>query len=227
MSIALTFCIVAVSAIPLSQEDVQTVNNAIYEGDKSSNSVSLMFNVYENGDNAKRIAQLVTGYGFSTTFFVGGSWVAKNGDTLLNIASMGIEIGNHGYLHRDHKQLSFDANVKEIRLAERIIDATLNAFPAYTNCKLFAPPSGSIGNDMFEACNQLGYKVIMWTRDTIDWRDHDANLIYTRAIDNLHAGDLILLHPTDHTLQALPRILEYIKSVGLKVDTVTNVIKNK
>ncbi len=227
VALALTFLAVGVSCFSLPQEDVQTLNTAIYEGDKQSNSVSLMFNVYENGDNAKQIAQLICDYGFSTTFFVGGSWVAKNGDTLLSIASMGIEIGNHGYLHRDHAKLSLESNIKEIRLAERIIDATLGGLPTYANSKLFAPPSGSIGDNMFEACKQLDYKVIMWTRDTIDWRDHDVDLIFERTTSNLQAGDLILMHPTDCTLQALPRILEYIKSVGLKVDTVSNVIKNK
>ena len=77
---------------------------------------------------------------------------------------------------------------------------------------------------MFSACDNLGYKVIMWTRDTIDWRDHDADLIYQRAIKDIQAGDLVLMHPTDATLSALPQILEYIKSVGLKADTVSNVI---
>lgn len=78
---------------------------------------------------------------------------------------------------------------------------------------------------MFDACKQLEYKVIMWTRDTIDWRDHDADIIYQRAIRDIKAGDLILMHPTDQTVAALPRILDYIKSVKLSADVVSNVIK--
>lgn len=65
----------------------------------------------------------------------------------------------------------------------------------------------------------------MWTRDTIDWRDHDADIIYQRAIRDIKAGDLILMHPTDQTVAALPRILDYIKSVKLSADVVSNVIK--
>ncbi len=75
-----------------------------------------------------------------------------------------------------------------------------------------------------KACEDLGYKVIMWTRDTIDWRDHDADLIFTRATQNLTPGELILLHPTDATVVALPRILDYLKVVGLTADVVSNVI---
>ena len=78
---------------------------------------------------------------------------------------------------------------------------------------------------MFTACESLNYKVIMWTRDTIDWRDQDKDLIFARATKDIKAGDLVLMHPTEATLSALPQILEYIKSVGLKADTVSNVIE--
>ncbi|MDE5601104.1 MAG: polysaccharide deacetylase family protein, partial [Clostridia bacterium] len=145
-------------------------------------------------------------------------------NTLLKLSSSGFEIGNHGYLHRDHAKLTHKQNIDEIALTERTIDSVLGALPDYANCKLFAPPSGSLGSAMFDACKELDYKVIMWTRDTIDWRDHDANVIYERAIRDIKAGDLILMHPTDCTVEALPRILQYIKSAGLSADTVSNVI---
>lgn len=207
------------------ESDVKTVNNAVYEGNKNSASVALMFNVYENADNVLKIATVLENYGFNATFFVGGSWVAKNQDTLLRLASMGFEIGNHGYLHRDHAHLDCEQNKKEIRLTEKLIQSILCDLPSYESSRLFAPPSGSLGNAMFKACEELGFKVIMWTRDTIDWRDKDADLIYERAIKNLQGGDLILMHPTDCTVQALPKILDYIKSNGFSADTVSNVIR--
>ena len=219
-----TFGIAFAAALPT---DVQTkaVNNAIYAGDKDGAKISLMFNVYENAGNVEKIAEILNGYGYKSTFFVGGSWVAKNQNTLLKISSLGFEIGNHGYLHRDHAKISLKQNIEEIVLTERLIDGVLCDLPNYKNPKLFAPPSGSIGDIMFEACKQLDYKVIMWTRDTIDWRDHNSDMIYERAIRDVKAGDLILMHPTDQTVAALPRILDYIKSVGLSADIVSNVIK--
>ena len=198
--------------------------SAIYNGNQNCGRVAFMFNVYENTETALNIAKLLVEHGFCATFFVGGKWVERNPNALLSLYNMGMEIGNHGYLHRDHRLLSLQKNVDEILLTERLVDAHLKAFPNYANSKLFAPPSGSVGEDMFSACDNLGYKVIMWTRDTIDWRDHDADLIYQRAIKDIQAGDLVLMHPTDATLSALPQILEYIKSVGLKADTVSNVI---
>lgn len=219
-----TFGIAVAVTFPTNVQ-AQTVNNAIYEGDKDGKSIALMFNVYENAPNVEKIAQILDSYGFKATFFVGGSWAAKNANTLIKIASSGFEIGNHGYLHRDHAKLTLAQNTEEIVLTERLVDSILDTLPDYKNCKLFAPPSGSIGNVMFEACKQLDYKVIMWTRDTIDWRDHDAEVIYGRAIKDVKAGDLILMHPTACTVEALPRVLEYIKSKDLSVDIVSNVIK--
>ena len=198
--------------------------SAIYVGDEKSGSVALMFNVYENAETTLKIAELLVEHGFRATFFVGGKWVERNGTALIRLYNMGMEIGNHGYLHRDHSTLNYDKNLDEITLAERLIDANLKDFPDYKNSKLFAPPSGAVGKDMFIVCESLNYKVIMWTRDTIDWRDQDKDLIFARATKDIKAGDLVLMHPTEATLSAMPQILEYIKSGGLKADTVSNVI---
>lgn len=198
--------------------------SAIFVGDEASGKVGLMFNVYENAEIALNIAKTLDEHGFRATFFVGGKWVERNGTAVLTLYNMGMELGNHGYLHRDHKELSYERNVDEILLTERLLDAHLKGFPEYKNSKLFAPPSGSYGKNMFSACEDLGYKVIMWTRDTIDWRDHDPELIYERAVKNIKSGDLVLMHPTKETISALPRILEYIKSQNLAVDIVSNVI---
>lgn len=210
-------------AVTPKETDVKPTS-AIYVGDENSGSVALMFNVYENAETALKIAELLVEHGFRATFFVGGKWVERNGTALIRLYNMGMEIGNHGYLHRDHSTLNYDKNVGEITLAERLIDANLKDFPDYKNSKLFAPPSGAVGKDMFTACETLNYKVIMWTRDTIDWRDQNKDLIFARATKDIKAGDLVLMHPTEATLSALPQILEYIKSVGLKADTVSNVI---
>lgn len=220
-----TFGIVFTAAMPVD-DPAKAVNNAIYEGNKEGGKVSLMFNVYENATNVEAIADILEEYGYLATFFVGGSWAAKQPNTLLKLASRGFEIGNHGYMHRDHSVLSSKQNKDEIVITEKIVDGILSDLPDYKNCKLFAPPSGSMGDAMFDVCSELEYKVIMWTRDTIDWRDHDADIIYERAIRDIKSGDLVLMHPTDCTVAALPRILEYIKSVGLNADTVSNVIMN-
>lgn len=217
------FALTIYLTVPKTQ-DVKAAFSAIYSGNELSNKVGLMFNVYENSDLTEQIAETLEQYSFSATFFVGGCFVARHKNTVLKLAACDFEIGNHGYLHRDHAKLGVVENENEIRLTERLIDDILKDFPDRKNCRLFAPPSGSMGKEMFKACENLGYKVIMWTRDTVDWRDHDENVIFERAVNGLKAGDLILMHPTQATLKALPRILEKLVEKGLVADKVSNVI---
>ncbi len=194
--------------------------SAIYYGNKENPNVSLMFNVYENKEVVNGILDVLKKYNVKSTFFLGGCFIDDNEQLLIRIKNEGHEIANHGYFHKDHKKLDYEGNRKEIVNNEEII---------YSLCgvktNLFAPPSGSFSEKTLDLCYDLGYKVIMWSKDTIDWRDNDEDLVYKRATKNISGGDLILMHPKIHTLNVLPRIIEYYKSVGLNIVTVSENIK--
>jgi peptidoglycan/xylan/chitin deacetylase (PgdA/CDA1 family) len=89
------------------------------------------------------------------------------------------------------------------------------------NTMLFAPPAGSFNDQTVEACLKLNLEMILWNRDTIDWRDKDVSTIINRATNALAAGDFVLMHPTDCTVKALPTILQYIKENGFLTQTVS------
>ena len=72
----------------------------------------------------------------------------------------------------------------------------------------------------------MGYKTIMWSKDTIDWRDKDIKTIINRATKDVCGGDMILMHPKKHTLEALPKILDYYEKGGLTAVTVSECIEN-
>ena len=129
-------------------------------------------------------------------------------DMLKKIYERGHEIGNHGYYHKDQDKLSYDQNKEEIEMCHKVVKSIINY-----DMKLFAPPSGAFSQNTLDACQELGYQTIMWTYDTIDWRDHDTSLILKRATNKAGGGSLILSHPTDNTLQALPEILKYYKNL--------------
>ena len=74
------------------------------------------------------------------------------------------------------------------------------------------------------AAEDLGYSVIMWSKDTIDWRDHDATLIFSRATEGIEGGDLVLMHPTEETAEALPSVLAFYKEKGLAQCTVSETL---
>lgn len=189
-----------------------------YRGEENSRRVGIMINVYENSDNVRRILDLLEKTDTTCTFFVGGVWAEKN-EELLEKMSLRAEIGNHGYLHRDHAKISEQANKEELMLCHNLVYAV-----AGIKMDLFAPPSGSYSDTTLKICEENGYKVIMWSKDTIDWRDHDKELIYKRATADIKSGDLILMHPTDETVKALPGIIAFYKERHLIPSIVSDVI---
>ncbi len=190
--------------------------SAYYHGNENNNNVSLMFNVYMGEQYIPDILNVLSENDVKVTFFVGGSWAIKHTELLEDILSQGHEIGNHGYWHKDHKTLSIEKNMSEIGLTHEVIKQTLNY-----EMTLFAPPSGSYGQNTLKVAQDMGYKTIMWSKDTIDWRDQDSNLIISRATKNPKNGDLILMHPTAATLQSLPEIITFYTQSGYKLTTVS------
>lgn len=195
-------------------------NNVIYNGNRDSNKISLMINVYWGTEYLSDMLDILDRYNVKTTFFVGGQWVEKEYDMLSKIISRGHEIGNHGYFHKDQEYLDYQNNYDEIQVNHNLVKSLTNI-----EMKLFAPPSGSFNKSTLQACSDLGYSTIMWSKDTIDWRDKDSNLIFNRATNNIKGGDFILAHPTESTLKALPLILEYYKINNLKLTTVSECLK--
>lgn len=192
------------------------VEKPLYRGEGKEKVVSLMINVYWGTEYIEDMLAVFDKYGYKTTFFIGGSWAEKNYELVNKIVEKGHELGNHGYLHKDHSKLSYNVNYDEINMTNKLLKNFTGK-----DVKLFAPPSGAFCNDTLKAAKNLGMTTIMWSKDTIDWRDKDKNVTFTRATKNLTCGDLILAHPTKHTLEALDGILGYYKANGFRCVTVS------
>jgi peptidoglycan/xylan/chitin deacetylase (PgdA/CDA1 family) len=113
--------------------------------------------------------------------------------------------------------MTYSDNLDEIRTSVKLLNMITLGEVA-----LFAPPSGAFNDGTLSACKSLGLKTIMWSRDTIDWRDDDVSLIYSRATDGLKIGEFVLMHPMNVTVKALPKVLKYMKDNGLNCVTVSN-----
>ncbi|NCB48228.1 MAG: polysaccharide deacetylase [Clostridia bacterium] len=218
--IVTAFCVMSLSFFaPIVTEAFSTATAPYHYGDKSSNKVSLMINVYWGTEYLDEMLEVLKVNDVKTTFFVGGYWVAKNNEMLRKIVLDGHEIGNHGYHHKDQATISTQQNIDEIYMTQELVKSV-----ADVEMDLFAPPSGSYNNKVLSVAESLGYKTIMWTHDTIDWRDKDSELIFQRATKNTVGGDLILMHPTQKTAEALQEIITTLKEKGLVLTTVTDAL---
>ncbi len=228
-NVILSVLVLSVGALCLSagSDENLTVDgkdNQIYRcaPDSTAVGVSLMFNVYWGTEEVYRILDTLKAYDASATFFIGGCWADDNVECLKAIYNAGHELGNHGYFHKDHAKLTAEQNSKEIADCNRFIHLATGYAPT-----LFAPPSGSYGNTMLSVCKTLNMQTILWSKDTIDWRDKNAALIYSRATKNVKKGDFILMHPMKETADALEDILKYYQSVSLRVVTVSENLQEK
>lgn len=194
-------------------------NGTIYAGDKNSKYVSLMINVYWGNEPLAKMLDILDKYNVKTTFFIGGIWAKENPELLKTIYSKGHEIASHGYKHKEHGKLGYTENLTEIQTCHEIVKDILGL-----DMELFAPPGGSYNANTTKAASFLNYKTIMWTRDTIDWRDHNSSLIYNRAVTNMCGGDLILMHPTENTAEALTNIICYAKNHGFELVPVSKTL---
>lgn len=205
------------STVAVSSAVVQPIRN----GNRNTNKVALMFNCYENVEIVKQISDTLKEYGFHATFFLGGCFIDDNIELIKYLVEGGHELGNHGYFHKEHSKLSFSQNLLEIENCHNIVKAHTGI-----EMNLFAPPSGDYNKTTVEVCKKNGYKVILWSLDTIDWRDKSEKIVYNRATQKITGGDFVLMHPKLHTLKALPDILNFYLQKGLVVTTVSQCMEN-
>ncbi len=212
-NLALALIVIALGAVCFlpAVSPASEVDSRVYYRGSSENGVSLMFNVYRGADEVLKILDILDEYSATATFFLGGSWADGNVPCVREIASRGHEIGSHGYFHKDHDKLSLQENLDEIRTSCEFL-----TLASGRKIGLFAPPSGAYNGDTLTAAESLGLKTVMWSKDTIDWRDKDEEVCFSRATKDIEGGDLILMHPMEHTVKALPRILEYYRDHGFK-----------
>lgn len=219
-NLVLSVLVLSVGALCLSATDKDVTTDGegakLYRSAENGSGVSLMFNVYWGTEEVYDILEILEQHSATATFFIGGCWADDNVDCLKAIHTAGHEIGNHGYFHKDHAKLSLVDNQREISECNRFIELAIGEKPT-----LFAPPSGAYGDYMLSACKALGMTTVLWSKDTIDWRDKDADLIYKRATKGVKLGDFILMHPMKETVAALDGILTYYNDNALKTVTVS------
>ncbi|MEW6524466.1 MAG: polysaccharide deacetylase family protein [Bacillota bacterium] len=200
---------------------VQAVDQsgAIRSGSPARPLVALMFNVDWGSEYIPGILDVLEAAGARSTFFVTGTWAQKNQELLREMHRRGHEIANHGYRHAHVKNMNPSDIEKLIMDHDSLVRALVGAQPA----PLFAPPYGECDSTIVRAAASVGYKTILWTVDTVDWKRPAPDVIVKRA-ERAGSGALVLMHPTEPTLRALPEVLKKLAARGLRATTVTEVL---
>ncbi|WP_258206320.1 polysaccharide deacetylase family protein [Paenibacillus radicibacter] len=197
-------------------------SHPIYRGNPQKPMVSLMINVAWGNEFLNSMLNTLRQENVKATFFFDGTWLNKNLDVAARIREEGHELSNHAYTHKNMSTLSRDRATQEIVRTQELLTSKLGV----TN-RLFAPPSGDFDQETVDIAMSMKMRTILWTLDTIDWKNPGRDAILSKISARIEAGSLILMHPTISSSQALPGMIRIIKERGLAIGTVSELISPK
>lgn len=199
------------------QEDT---NMPIYKVDTEEKKISLSFDVAWGSNNIEDILEILDKHNAKATFFLVGNWIDDNEKLVKKIHSKGHELGNHSNTHSNTTILEDKEIVEEIQLTTDKISKLVGE-----EVNLYRPPFGEIDDNTMEICKSLGYQVVKWDIDSLDWKEIGSHNITDRVIRNSQPGSIVLFHANVNGIKYyLDDILTKLEQNNYKVVSVSDLI---
>ena len=195
---------------------------AIYKANPKKESVAFIMNVAWGNEWIPTILSVLKENHIHITFSLEGKWAKNNPELVKLIVDAGHELANHSYSHPNMANLSYAEQVEQIQKTNEILRAYTKKDPVW-----FGPPSGSYNELTLKAAHELGMETVMWSVDTIDWKDNSQQEIKNRVMTRIHPGAIILMHPKENTMKALPDLIQQIKEQKLLITTLTETLSSE
>jgi polysaccharide deacetylase family sporulation protein PdaB len=191
----------------------------IYKVDLPEKKVAFSFDATWGTEQTDSLLEILKENQVRTTFFLAGHWVESYPEYVRKIAAAGHEIGNHSYAHAHMNSLTPDQIRADLSRNHAMIRDLTGQEP-----DLFRPPYGEYGNKLIEEAKQMGYHIIQWSIDSLDWKDVSAAFMVERVLQ-ANPGDIVLFHNAGkHTPEAVAQLLPELKRRGFAVVPVSELI---
>ncbi|GAB3067042.1 polysaccharide deacetylase family protein [Virgibacillus ainsalahensis] len=194
----------------------------IYRGHPEKEMVAFLINVSWGAEHIPDILTILKENKVKATFFIEGKWAKENAEFVKMINEQGHVIGNHAYNHPNMARLSQDEIIEQLTQTNEIIKATTGITP-----KWFAPPSGSYTDEVVRNAHQLKMNTVLWTVDTIDWKNPSVSVMINRVNDKIHPGATILMHPTPSIVEGLAPLIKNIKNKGYGIGSIDKLLNEE
>ena len=201
----------------------------ITNGNRSTKLIALTFDACqratETTDYDTEIVRILNETNTPATFFLGGLWMRDHTEATLELASNPLfELGNHSWSHLDFEKLTPEEITEEIQKTQKQMYDLLGY---QTN--LFRFPFGTYTESALVTIKNNGLYSIQW--DVVSG-DPDPNIYAPAMIDwvlyQVQPGSIIIMHVNGrgwHTAEALPAIIETLRSQGYKFVTVSDLLE--
>ena len=138
---------------------------------------------------------------------------------IQEMAASGHEIGCHTDDHRDLTTLDGGEIRREVQQFE---EKLLEILPDY-RIRYVRPPYGRY-TEAVE--NAVDLPLMLWTMDSGDWENPDAERIYTTVVKGAQDGETVVFHDDNgETVEALDKIISELKAKGFQFVTVSQMEK--
>jgi len=192
----------------------------IYCVERDDQAISISFDAAWGGDKTKKILDILDEFGVKATFFIVDIWTQKYPELVKEIAARGHSLGNHSTTHPKMSTLSREKITQELETMSGNVEKLVGVRPA-----LFRPPYGDYNNDVVLTARSLGYEVIQWSVDSLDWKNKGVQPLIERATRNVKSGDIVLFHnDSQYIVEALPAVLKSYREQGLTPGPVSSVL---
>lgn len=185
----------------------------IYSVETDKKEVAITFDCAWGADDIDEIIEILKQNNVYATFFAVGTWADKYEEQVKMISEAGHQVGNHSNNHAHVNNLSYDANILDMKKCnEKIQNITGN------EVKFYRGPYGEYNNIVIKAAENLNMKVIQWDVDTLDYTGKTPDEMCERIRKNIRNGSIILMHnDTEHTAKGLQQIIDEIKNLGYEI----------
>lgn len=190
----------------------------VYSVKTDEKVVALTFDISWGEKMAPKVLDILRERGIRATFFLSGPWARNHEELVKRIVADGHEIASHGQRHDNFSSMGADGVAQNIRAAHVILVEMTGTQP-----RLLRPPNGDFNRTSLAATRGAGYQTIMWSVDSLDWKNPGVEVIRRRVVELAHPGAIVLMHASDScklTDRALPGILDGLKSKGFATATV-------
>jgi peptidoglycan/xylan/chitin deacetylase (PgdA/CDA1 family) len=164
--------------------------------------------------------------GVHATFFPVGKRVKERPDLVKRMVEEGNEVGNHT---QDHLRLT---TLRPDQVRKQLSFCELNFYRA-TGRRMYImrPPGMNQNTEVLDIIKSMGYTTIGWTsaaKDFISGVEHQTevppDVVAKRVLVDAGNGGIILVHDAPDTAEALPIIIDKLKSEGFKFVTIPEML---
>ncbi len=195
--------------------------------DSNDKVVYLTFDAgYENG-NVEKILDVLNEENVPGAFFILGNLIDRNPDLVKRMSDEGHLVCNHTNMHKNITKLDKADIIAEVQALE-------NAYTELTGkqmAKYFRPPEGTFDKKSLSVIKECGYKTVFWSFAYADWdnqKQMSTQAAKSKILDNLHNGEIMLLHPTSATNAAvLQEVIQEMKSMGYRFGSLDEIGLNE